>query len=74
MDDWILNETARTDAGTHFDLPAIMNQSLASQKTIIAEIVLDYFDYQSDRNCTARIGAAENPMGDGNVSGNREGN
>ena len=33
-----------------------MNQSLTKQNTISAEIVLDCFDYQSDRNCTARIG------------------
>src|SRR5262249_43733375 len=32
-----------------------MNQSLTKQNTISAEIVLDCFDYQSDRNCTARM-------------------
>src|SRR5262249_25534575 len=32
-----------------------MNQTLAKQNTISARIVLDYFDYQSDRYCTARI-------------------
>jgi hypothetical protein len=32
-----------------------MNQSLAKQNTISAEIVLDCFNYQSDRNCTARM-------------------
>ena len=30
-----------------------MNQSLTQQNTISAEVVLDCFDYQSDRNCTA---------------------
>jgi hypothetical protein len=37
-----------------------MNQSLTKQNTISAEIVLDCFDYQSDRDCTARMVAAEN--------------
>src|SRR5437660_3044302 len=32
-----------------------MNQSLTKQNTFSAEIVLDCFDYQSDRNCTARM-------------------
>jgi hypothetical protein len=32
-----------------------MNQSPTKQNTISAEIVLDCFDYQSDRNCTARM-------------------
>src|SRR5262245_42161072 len=32
-----------------------MNQTLTKQNTISAEIVLDCFDYQSDRNCTARM-------------------
>jgi hypothetical protein len=32
-----------------------MNRSLTKQNTISARIVLDYFDYQSDRNCTARV-------------------
>ena len=32
-----------------------MNQSLTKQNTISAEIVLDCFDHQSDRNCTARM-------------------
>jgi hypothetical protein len=50
-----------------------MNQSLTKQNTISAEIVLDCFDYQSDRDCTARMVAAENLLGDYNVSGNREG-
>jgi|SRR5262245_13005104 hypothetical protein len=36
-----------------------MNQSPTKQNTISAEIVLDCFDYQSDRNCTARNGAAD---------------
>ena len=39
---------------TIFELPAIMNQSRTKQNTISAETVLDCFDYQSDRNCTAR--------------------
>jgi hypothetical protein len=33
----------------------VMNQSLTKQNTISAEIVLDCFDYQSDRDCTARM-------------------
>jgi hypothetical protein len=32
-----------------------MNQSLTKQNTISAEITLDYLDYQSDRDCTARM-------------------
>jgi len=32
-----------------------MNQTLTKQNTISAEIMLDCFDYQSDRYCTARI-------------------
>src|SRR5215468_6209809 len=32
-----------------------MNQSRLKQSTISAEIVLDCFDYQSDRDCTARM-------------------
>src|SRR5262249_17013844 len=32
-----------------------MNQTLTKQNTISAQIVLDCFDYQSDRNCTARM-------------------
>jgi len=32
-----------------------MNQSLTQQNIISAEVVLDYLDYQSDRNCTARM-------------------
>ena len=32
-----------------------MNQSLTQQNTISAEVVLDCFDHQSDRNCTARM-------------------
>ena len=34
---------------------AIMNQSPTKQNIISAEVVLDCFDYQSDRNCTARM-------------------
>jgi hypothetical protein len=33
----------------------VMNQRLTKQNTISAEIVLDCFDYQSDRDCTARM-------------------
>src|SRR6516225_5346454 len=32
-----------------------MNQSRPKQGTISAELVLDCFDYQSDRYCTARM-------------------
>ena len=34
---------------------AIMNQSLTQQNTISAEVVLDCFEYQSERNCAARM-------------------
>jgi hypothetical protein len=61
------------DALLRITQAAIMNQSLTKQNTISAEIVLDCFDYQSDRNCTARMVPAENPIGDYNVSSNREG-
>ena len=52
---------------------AIMIQTLTKQNTISAEIVLDCFDYQSDRNCTARMVQPTNLMGDDNVTWNREG-
>jgi hypothetical protein len=32
-----------------------MNQSLTKQNTISAPIIIDYVDYQSDRNCPARM-------------------
>jgi hypothetical protein len=32
-----------------------MNQSLIPQNINSAEIALDYFEYQSNRNCTARM-------------------
>ena len=50
-----------------------MNQSRPKQGTISAELVLDCFDYQSDRYCTARMVQAKNLIGDDNVGGNREG-
>ena len=34
---------------------ATMNQSLTQQNIISAEVVLDCFAHQSDRNCTARM-------------------
>ena len=42
------------------------------QNTISAEIALDCFEYQSDRNHTARMVQPKN-NGDDNASGNREG-
>ena len=49
-----------------------MNRSLSKQNTISATIVLDYFNYQSDRNCTARVVRTEQ-IGDDDVSRYREG-
>jgi len=40
-----------------------MNQSLTKQNTISAEIVLDCFDYESDRNCTVRMVRVAKPNG-----------
>ena len=36
-----------------------MNQSLTQQNNISAEVVLDCFDYQSDRNLHGSHGAVE---------------
>src|SRR5262245_58314922 len=46
---------SESDGGSCFDLRAIMNQTPTKQNTISAQIILDCFVYQSDRNCTARM-------------------